>query len=543
MTDDRSLDGLVSRRTLLAGSGAAALLLGAGGLLTACGGSSKSPTASKSPTPAGSRSSGALASPSGSIKPGAALQGIITQQIPTSLDPLTNQATTSAWNSAPAHDWLEYYDSKNVLYASLASKVTQVDSTHIQYELRPGVVFHNGEAVTAQAVADLFAWVQDKTNGAWLQPQFVGVTTKVVSATTLIVALPAPNVSFRGVMARLPIVPVSAAKQQALHPIGCGPYLFDNWVQGSDVSYKLNPAASNSSQLPATIRINHFPSDATGTQNFQSGGSDFCFPAALAQAGTLRSGASAGGYDFAPLEQGVAYLFLNNKKGPFANPQVRKAVRLAINRDLLVSSAFNGVGRPYFALLPPDSPYFSSDLNYSRDVSQAKSILKSANAGNITATIVTLNVGYFQTLATLLKANLADIGINVTVQIQDTASVIKRGLTTKDFDLLVLADALEPDPATLLNYYVASDGPRNGSQYSNPKVDQLLKSAGGETDEATRKSDLQQAMKTVFIDDTGIIPLCAEALPALQRHSNFVPSVAASGGIAYWRWQDARVYA
>ena len=160
----------LSRRELIAAMGGVVTL---GGILAACSGSSD-----------GGSSGGTLV-------------GVMTQQIPSSLDPITN-AQGAALNAAgPCHDWLEYVAINGDLYASLAESVEQPDPQTIVYKIRSGVNFQNGEPVNAQAVVDLVAWIQDKNNGAWLNSRFEGVEAVAVDDLTVQLNLPKADVAFR----------------------------------------------------------------------------------------------------------------------------------------------------------------------------------------------------------------------------------------------------------------------------------------------------------------------------------------------------------
>jgi peptide/nickel transport system substrate-binding protein len=339
----------LSRRSVLVGAGGIATVAGLGMLVSL-------------------ETQSAGAAPVGGL-----LEGIMTQQIPSSLDPITN-AQGAALNAAgPCHDWLEWVSKKGDLYPSLAQTVTQKDPKVIIYKLRSGVKFQNGEAVNAKAVADLVVWVQDKKNGAWLNSRFEGVTTKIVDNLTIQVTLPKNDVTFRFAFSRLPIVAVSTMAAQALTPSGCGPFKFDRWVQGSYVSYKKDPNYRNADSISIDgIKMNHFADANAGTQSFLAGGQNWVYPTSLAQSRDLKARAAKGEFTYTPTEPGVTYLICASDRGPTKNPLVRKAIRLALNRQAMVDGPFNGLSRPFFSMLKPESSYYVKTLEYKRNVKLAK---------------------------------------------------------------------------------------------------------------------------------------------------------------------------
>jgi len=514
----------LSRRNVLIGAGGVATLAGVG-LLASCSSSTKTADA------------GAEA------KVGGTLDGIMTQQIPSSLDPFTN-AQGAALNAAgPCHDWLEWVDTKGDLYPSLAASATQDDAKTITYVLNSGVKFQNGEAVNAQAVADLFAWVMDKKNAAWLNSRFDGVKTEVVDELTLKVRLPKPDVAFRYAVTRLPIAAVSTMAAQALTPSGCGPYKFDRWVQGSYVSYTKDPGYRNAADITLDgIKMEHFADANAGTQAFLAGGKNWVYPSSLSQAKDLKARADKGEIKYLPAEPGVCYLLNNCKTGPTADPNVRKAIRLAFDRKAMVDGPFNGVSRPFFSMLKPESSYYVPELEYERNIDEAKALMaKSKTPKGFKEKIYTPNVDYFIGLSTVMKANLAEIGIDITVEIEETAAVINRMFVKKDFNMVVLGDALSPEVSELHEYYLRSTGGRNCGKYVNKAVDKLLDQGLSEIDDAKRIAIYKQIQMITMLDDTAFIPLVGEVLPAAYKGSNF--DEFAGGFIQYIIWPKAKLTA
>lgn len=257
----------LSRRELIAAMGG---VIAIGGILTACSGGSDSGSS------------------------GGTLVGVMTQQIPSSLDPITNAQGAALNAASPCHDWLEFVAINGDLYPSLAESVEQPDPQTIVYQIRSGVNFQNGEPVNAQAIVDLIAWIQDKNNGAWLNSRFEGVEAVAVDELTLQLNLPKADVTFRFAVTRLPIVAVATMADQALNPSGCGPYKFKEWVQGSYVEYSKDPNYREADRITLdTIRMEHFNDSNAGTQAFLAGGKNWVYPTSLSQAKDLTARADA----------------------------------------------------------------------------------------------------------------------------------------------------------------------------------------------------------------------------------------------------------
>jgi ABC-type transport system substrate-binding protein len=470
---------------------------------------------------------------------GGALVGVMTQQIPSSLDPIINAQGAAISAAGPCHDWLEYVAINGDLYPSLAESVEQPDPQTIIYTIHSGVKFQNGESVNAQAVADLVGWIQNKNNGAWLNSRFEGVKAVVVDELTLRLELPKPDVAFRFAVTRLPIVAVSTLADQALTPSGCGPYLFKEWVQGSYIEYTKDPNYREADKIDLdSVRMEHFNDSNAGTQAFLAGGKNWVYPTSLSQSKDLSARAKAGEIGYMPLEPGVCYLINNCKSGPTANPLVRKAIRLALDRQAMVDGPFNGLSRPFFSMLKPESSFYVKELEYKRDIDQAKALMAEAGmADGFSEKIYTPNVDYFIGLSTIMKENLAAINIDITVEIEETAAVIDRMFSRKEFNMVVLGDALSPDVSELHEYYLRSTGGRNCGFYSNDKVDALLDEGLSEVDAKKSYEIYKQVQMTSLLEDTGFIPLVAEVLPAAFKGTNYAEFM--GGFIQYIIWPEA----
>lgn len=516
----------LNRRAVLIGTAAFSFA----GLLAACSGGTSSDDVSLSE-----------AESDGPGSEGGTLVGIMTQQIPANLDPITNSAGAALSASGPAHDWLEYIDVDGEFFPSIASEVVQVDASVVRYSLRDRVRFQNGETVDAQAVHDLIRWVKDPSNGAWLGESLSDIEPRVIDDLTLELHSASPNVAVRSLLTQLPIVPVSTMDSQGTEPIGCGPYKFVRWTQGSSIEYEKDPEYRNADQITVhSIIMEHFSDANAGTQAFIAGKQNWVYPSSLAQAPDLQARASRGEFNYVEGEPGWAYIALNNQTEPFSDPRVRKAVRLAIDRDQIIASAFNGVGRPFYTMFPPESGYYTSDLEYDRDLQEARQLLADAGYGEGFSTkIYTPNVDYFQGIATIARENLSEIGINLTVEVEETPAIIDRGLARKDFEMLVLAAALAPEPERTVDRFFRSTGSSNLMQYNNDEVDEMLNEALKLIDEEARTQLYQRIQTKALIEDSCLVPVSSEALPAAYRNCNYEEFIGLY--IQYINWHEARL--
>lgn len=134
----------------------------------------------------------------------------------------------------------------NEVLPMLAVSWKQVDSTVWHFDLRQGVKFHDGSPLDAEAAAVSINWLWSPENSYAVRdlmgPQ---ITAKAVDEDTVAVMTDGVDPLLPR---RLYLGGITSARQileepddHNIHPIGTGPYVFDEWQQGQFWSAKANP--------------------------------------------------------------------------------------------------------------------------------------------------------------------------------------------------------------------------------------------------------------------------------------------------------------
>ena len=169
----------------------------------------------------------------------------------------------------------------------------------------------------------------------------------------------------------------------------------------------------------------------------------------------------------------IFYLAFNTEKKPFDNPQVRKAIHYAINRDRIVEKVFKGHAEVAKNPIPP------SMWSYNREVqdyeyNQEKALKLMSEAGLKRGT--PLRLLYMsearpynpdgKQVAELMKKDLESIGFAVTLETKEWTQYLK-GAYSGDFDLLQLGwTGDNGDPDNFLNLLLTCTGAKGGNNYS-----------------------------------------------------------------------------
>ena len=339
------------------------------------------------------------------------------------------------------------------------------DGKTYTFALRKGVKFSDGKPFDANAVKFSFerAKAPTSTNKA-KKALFDNITrVQVHDAHTVILVLDKPDAAtpFRlGENTAVILHPDSAA-QAATKPVGTGPFVVENWAKGSAVTLARWDGHRDAAKVrlkKVTFRFINDP--AAQVAALLAGDIDgmprFGALQAIKQFQgdrrfTVETGSTAG--------KGI--LAINNRKKPFDDVRVRRALSHAIDRQAFIDGAQEGLGRPigsHFA--PTDLGYLDLTKTYPYDPERAKALLR--DAGVTTPLNVTLTLPppqYARKGGEIVAAMLAKAGINAKIENVEWAQWLA-GPFKGNFDLTIINHVEPLDYATAYadpNYYFGYD--------------------------------------------------------------------------------------
>ncbi|MQY28320.1 ABC transporter substrate-binding protein [Nocardia aurantia] len=173
-------------------------------------------------------------------------------------------------------------------------------------------------------------------------------------------------------------------------------------------------------------------------------------------------------YDGAELQ---LYVGANVTNAALADVRLRQAVAYALDRDRIVSEVLRGGGYPINVPWPKNSPAFDQARNtkYSRDLAKAKALV--AQIGSVPKLPLTYNTlsPFYQSTAQIVQANLAEIGIETTLDPQENATFVKN-LIGANFPGLWVTDHSWAQfvPSTLTVSAYPFNARKNASHYDSP---------------------------------------------------------------------------
>ena len=376
-----------TRRDLLKG----VAVVGAGATLApaiaACGSSSTTTTAS--PSSAGTPKMGGhlrIATTAGSAK----------ENLNIHEPSLTIPSLDMRFN---LYDSLLEYSPEGVLGMALAAELTpNATGTQFTVKLKPGLLFHDGKPVNADAVVYTFERILNPKSPGLAAQQLRGLKpggTKKVDDLTVSFNLTEANAIFPEALATYSagIVPVGYNPKGGTGAIGTGPFMLaspSDFVPGQQGVFVKNPKYWREGGGPYVDKLSFIEfSDTTAQMNALLGGN-----AEWVQMipGAQREIATGAGFKLLEAKTGSWVPFtMNCSVKPFDDVRVRQAFRLIVDREQMITQGADGLqwlGNDMYGRFDPGYP---ADLpQRAQDLEQAKSLLKAAGYdNNLTVTLTT----------------------------------------------------------------------------------------------------------------------------------------------------------
>ncbi|MBI5718005.1 MAG: ABC transporter substrate-binding protein [Burkholderiales bacterium] len=373
------------------------------------------------------------------------------------------------------------------------------DGKAYTFTLRKGVKFSDGAAFDAEAVKFSFDRARDpKSTNKAKKALFDNISSVVVHdphSLTLVLNKADASLPFRLGENTAVILHAGSVAAAAAKPVGTGPFTLETWNKGSAVTLAKSPSYRDAAKVrlaKVTFRFINDPSaqvaallagDIDGMPRFGALQSLKQFQAD--KRFVVEVGSTAG--------KGI--MSINNRKPPFNDVRVRRALAHAIDRQAFIDGAQEGLGKPigsHFA--PTDAGYLDLTKMYPHDPERAKALLK--EAGVATPLNVTLTLPppqYARKGGEIVAAQLAKVGINAKIENVEWAQWLS-GPFKGNFDLTII-NHVEP-----LDYATAYADPNYYFGYDSAKFRGFVSQLAA-TSDAKEKARLWQAIQRQLAED------------------------------------------
>lgn len=425
----------------------------------------------------------------------------------------------------------------------LAESITpSEDGLTIDFKLREGVEFHKGYGeLTAEDVKFSFERIADPEvdspyRGDWPTLDHVEVTGKYTGQIIL-------NEPFAALWTTtLPIgsgwilskkaVEEMGNETYATNPIGTGPYEFVEWVPNQEVALKR--FADYWGDLPEWDEI-HFlpiPEDSATEIALETGELDF---GRISAASVERFQANDQFQVIQSPTIDYTWLAMNVQHPNLEDINVRQAIRYAIDVPSILEAAYDGKWTRACALVAPGQlGYWADAPCYERDVEKAKEFMAQAGVETLDVTLTVVSAEEEIAAGEVIQANLADIGINAEIIVQDSSAYWEGGFGEKGLkerQLTYIGYVTNPDPSWSTVWFTCEQVDEwNWMYWCSEEYDRLHAEALNELD-ADKRAEMyiqmqkiwDEAAHTVWIGyDTFYYVARVGLEPSIMPHGRFV---------------------
>ena len=396
----------------------------------------------------------------------------------------------------------------NIVPQLALSSETVDDGKGLVIKLRPGVKFHDGEPLDAEAVK--FSLERHLTfTGSFRKPELASVDhIEVVDPLTVKLVLKSPfspllaQLTDRAGMMMSPKAAKEAGDKFGLRPVCAGPYKFVERVQQDGIVFEKFADYWNKDNVFIDKIVFQPIVDATvRLANLKSGGLDLIERVLATDLKDVRADSRL--KVATAIELGYQGITLNigkdKAKGPLSqSAKVRQALDLAIDREAINQVVFNGEFKPGNQWVNPDHPYYQGAFPIrSRDVAKAKALLKEAGvAPPVSVDFLVPKGAETEAVAQVVQSMASEAGFDMKIRVTEFATSLKQA-ETGDYQAFMLAWSGRIDPDGNSYVFLYKDAPQNYSAWNNPQADKALQDARLVTDPAKRKASYETLAKLV----------------------------------------------
>ncbi|TCT26507.1 oligopeptide transport system substrate-binding protein [Melghiribacillus thermohalophilus] len=475
---------------------------------------------------------------------------------------LTANADIPTLDSALAHDSIGFTVLNNImegLYRSdenhqpqlaLAEDHQVSDDGLVHTFILRDAVWSNGDPVTAEDFEYAWKRVFEKAGSYNVMFETVGVKNasailagektpdelgvESLDEKTLQVTLEHPSPLFKQLLTFPTFFPVNQSYVEEMgedyaleadNLVFNGPFVLADWKHDQGWTYKKNPDYWDQESVQMDqINVEVVKETSTAVNLYETEAVDRI----------LLSSAYVENYkdseDFiSELRPGIVFMRFSHKD-EFANPNIRRAISLAIDKKGLTSVILADGSRPLNGLVPYEFSYSPDGQDFRElngefnvhDVDQAQEFWQKGldELGidgfdmELTAADNDYHVKTAEYIKDQLEKNLPGIGVDIKLVPFSNRLELEKAI---EYDMVISTWGPDyNDPMTYVDMWV-TDGPANRMEYSNPAFDEMVKQAYAETDAAARYELMLEAERVLLEEDFAIVPLYQNADAILMR--------------------------
>ena len=424
------------------------------------------------------------------------------------------------------------------------------DNKDLTFKLQEGVKWHDGQPFTAKDVACTFDLLTGKGEQKLRRNPRQSWYGNVESVSTsgdleVTVHLKRPQPAILSLLASgfSPIYPCHIpAAQIRTKPVGTGPFKFVEFKQNEGIKITKNPDYWKKGRPYLDgIEFTIVPNRSTAILSFVSGRFDITFPweVTIPLLNDIKSQVPSAVCTVTSMNNSTN-LILNRDAPPFDNPEIRKALVLALDRKAFIDILNQGNAEVGGTMQPPKDgvwglpadqlaaiPGYGPDVEKNR--AEARALMQKAGYGpdkRLKLKVGARGISLYKDPAVILLGQLKEIYVDAELEIIDTSQWFTR-VARKDYTvgLNTTGNGVDdPDQNFFENFSCKSE--RNYTGYCNPAIEKLFEAQSIETDMEKRRKIVWEIDRKLLEDGARPIVMWNRAAICMQPYvKGYVPQV------------------
>lgn len=478
---------------------------------------------------------------------------LATSANPSRLNPLLATDSSSSEIAGFLFNGLLKYDKDNKeIIGDLAESFFFEDNKTLIFKLRHGVKWHDGAPFGAKDV--LFTYetlISDKLSSPYSAGFRFVKEVKIIDPYTVKVQYKEPY--FKALETwMMGIIPEHILKDEKnmmsssfnTHPIGTGPYKLERLEFSKDIELGAFDEYFEGRAKIDKITFHVIADPMTSFLMLKSAKLDLGSIEPMAYERQLKKEFFDTFDTYEKITLSYTYLGFNLRREKFQNPDIRRALSLAIDRQELIDILFFKHAKVCTGPFLPGSGAFNEDVKApTQNIQEARELLKKAGYDEnnpFTFEIVTSNSSSIRPYAAeILQHQLSKAGVVVKLRVMEWQAFLNTVVFPHKFDAVLLGWGLSPTPDPYMFWHSDSDkvGGFNLVGYHNQEIDTMIERSQSIVERKELEALWRKMFKMIVEDNPYLFLFIPNSITAVNKDiKNIEPAL---GGIwhNYIRWE------
>jgi len=398
-------------------------------------------------------------------------------------------------------------------------EIVSEDPLTIEYRLKEGLTFSDGEPLTSEDVKFTYETIMDPDNNIITREGFDKIDRfETPDERTVRMVFSEPYAPWRDLVSGsyAYILPEHIYQGKNFNKdfnnemVGSGPYKFQEWNKGQSITLVKNENYWGQEPAIDEITFRFIPDTNTLNASLQSGEVQFINPPP-----DIGLKEKLEGYEGVQVasKAGMEWEHIAFNLDEVPNLKLRQAIAYGINREQILNELLPGQVKPLNSVLVPEqAPFYTPAWDkYTFDPDRARQLVNEAEAEGASTQITfstTADQNLRETLQQVVQQQLGDVGIDVRIQNTAAQTFFGEWTVEGNFQMAEWAWVQTPEP-TITALFAADQIPPKGQnyyRYENERATELMKQSDVTIDEQERARLLEEVQQ-IMADDLPLIPM------------------------------------